>query len=174
NTSKKSGPTSRLVKKKPAWWPVVTVQQNSQKATSCNQPSSPTSHQMHASSKKKSSAQSSQLPRSTPTKKPWNLPTTLLTVWPHTFGPTTCSVHTTSHKKLMPVWSGSTPTTSATCAPHSVVSRLPDSVRKVATARSTSTPISKQSTSTLAKSTTQFSENNSSKRCLASEPKDQQ
>src|SRR5699024_7338835 len=47
----------------------------------------------------------------------------------------------------------------ATCAPHSVVSRPPDLARKVATARSTSTPISRQSTSTWAKYTTQCSVN---------------
>src|SRR5699024_47232 len=46
-----------------------------------------------------------------------------------------------------------------TCAPHSVVSRHPDLARKVATARSISTPISRQSTSTWAKYTTQCSVN---------------
>src|SRR5699024_8374915 len=148
-------------KKKPAWSPVVTVRKNSQKETSCSQPSSPTSHQTLASSRKRSSAQLSQSPHSTPTKKLWSWPITPITVWPPTSGPTICSVHTTSRRKLKPVWSGSTPTTFVTCAPHSVVSRPRDLAKRVATARSTSTPISRQFTSTWAKSTTQFSANNS-------------
>jgi 5-carboxymethyl-2-hydroxymuconic-semialdehyde dehydrogenase len=112
-------PMWRSARRRDGSSPAADALKGSRPATTLPPRSLPTSPRTPAFSRRRSSDPSSRsLPlRTTPRRWPWQ--TTPVTAWPPMSGPTTSPGRTASPRTSRPAWSGSTPTTSVTCAPRS-------------------------------------------------------
>ena len=106
STSRRSCPTWRSARPRPAWWPAAAARRASPRATSCSPPCSRTWPRTPGSSRRRSSARSWPSPPSTRRRRPCSWPTTPSTASRRTSGRTTSSAPTTSRRTWRPAWCG--------------------------------------------------------------------